>query len=105
RKGGPRRSLLEEISGSRHTAVIYESPQRIAALLQDLAEVAGADRRVAVARELTKMHEEIVRLPLGEAVNADRDRTIRGEVVVVVEGAQEAPDSSGDDTAARAMAE
>jgi 16S rRNA (cytidine1402-2'-O)-methyltransferase len=105
RRGGARQSLLDEIATSRHTAVIYESPQRLESLLADLFEVAGAERRVAVARELTKMHEEIVRLPLGEAVEAYRDRVVRGEVVVVVEGAPEPPDPMADDTAARAMAE
>lgn len=105
RKGGGRQELLDEIGVSRHTAVIYESPQRLAALLADLASVASPDRRVAVARELTKMHEEIVRLPLGEAVEAYRDREVRGEVVVVIEGAPEAPPASAEDAAARALAE
>ncbi len=105
RKGGGRQELLDEIGASRHTAVIYESPQRLAALLADLASVAAPDRRVAVARELTKMHEEIVRLPLGEAVEAYRDREVRGEVVVVIEGAPEPPPASAEDVASRALAE
>jgi 16S rRNA (cytidine1402-2'-O)-methyltransferase len=87
RKGGSREELLQEIARSGHTSVVYESPQRLHALLTDLCEAAGPDRRIAVARELTKMHEEIVRLPLGEAVAAYQMREVRGEIVVVVEGA------------------
>jgi 16S rRNA (cytidine1402-2'-O)-methyltransferase len=105
RKGGSREELLEEIARSRHTAVIYESPQRLEGLLEDLARTAGLDRRVAVARELTKMHEEIVRAPLGEAVETFRDRQVRGEIVVVLEGAPEAPKPEAEDETARAMAE
>lgn len=106
RKGGDRRALLDEIAVSRHTAVIYESPQRLGALLADLAEVVGANRRVSIARELTKMHEEIVRMTLAEAAEAYRDREVRGEVVVVVEGAPEAPPApAAGDPGARALAE
>src|SRR5690606_8150557 len=52
RKGGGREELLTEIARSPHTAVIYESPQRLEALLVDLEQAAGGDRRVAIAREL-----------------------------------------------------
>ena len=105
RKGGARDELLQEIARSHHTAVIYESPQRLEGLLQDLAAAAGGERRVAVARELTKMHEEIVRLPLGEAVEAYTDRQVRGEIVLVVEGAPAKAAPQQDDAGARAMAE
>jgi 16S rRNA (cytidine1402-2'-O)-methyltransferase len=105
RKGGSRQALLDEIATSRHTAVIYESPQRLGALLADLAEAAGPARRVAVARELTKMHEEIVRLSLGEAVDAYRDRTVKGEIVVVLEGAPVEPEIEVDEEAARTLIE
>lgn len=86
RRGGARSELLGEIARSPHTAVIYESPHRVAALLEDLAESAGAARRVAVGRELTKLHEEVYRAPLGEAAAHFAVREVRGEVVVVVEG-------------------
>jgi 16S rRNA (cytidine1402-2'-O)-methyltransferase len=105
RKGGSRQELLEEIARSRHTAVIYEAPQRLENLLADLAKVAGPDRRVAVARELTKMHEEIVRLSLGEAAEAYRGREVRGEIVLVIEGAAEFAPPDLQDPAARALAE
>lgn len=105
RKGGARQALLDEIARSRHTAVIYEAPQRLSALLADLAAAAGGGRRVAIARELTKMHEEIVRLPLAEAVEAFEEREVRGEIVVVLEGAPEAAPVEGDDPAAQAVAQ
>jgi 16S rRNA (cytidine1402-2'-O)-methyltransferase len=105
RKGGSRHALLEEIGRSRHTSVIYESPQRLHDLLADLAAAAGGERRVAVARELTKMHEEIVRLPLSEAVEAYEERSVRGEVVVVLEGAPHDAGEEEDEGAARTLAE
>lgn len=105
RKGGDRTALLKEIAASPYTAVVYESPHRTAALLEDLLSVAGPDRRVAVARELTKLHEEIYRAPLGEAVPHFADREVRGEIVVVVEGSPEPVESDAGESAARVMAE
>jgi 16S rRNA (cytidine1402-2'-O)-methyltransferase len=67
RKGPERAELLEEVASSRRASVLYESPNRVAKLLADIAEAAGADRRVAVARELTKMHEEFFRGTATEA--------------------------------------
>src|SRR5690606_22448971 len=58
RKGGARQSLLEEIARSPHTSVVYESPQRLHSFLVDLSPLADPTRRIAIARELTKMHEE-----------------------------------------------
>ncbi len=105
RKGGGRDELLVEVARSPHTAVIYESPHRVAALMTDLARVAGPARRVAIARELTKMHEEVVRLTLEEAVHAYSEREVRGEVVVVVEGAPEEPARGEDDAMAHMLGE
>jgi 16S rRNA (cytidine1402-2'-O)-methyltransferase len=105
RKGGSRRALLQEIAGSPQTAVIYESPQRLPDLLRDLAEVAEPGRRVAVARELTKLHEEIVRLPLEDAVERFAAGPVKGEIVVVVEGSSGIPGADADPAAARALAE
>lgn len=105
RKGGARDRVLAEISNSPHTAVIYESPQRLSGLLDDLVAIADPRRRVAVARELTKMYEEVVRLPLGEAAEAYREKEVRGELVVVLEGAAEEDVPVAEDENARAMAE
>jgi 16S rRNA (cytidine1402-2'-O)-methyltransferase len=87
RKGTARRIRLAEISTDRRTSVIYEAPARLAATLADLADVCGAERKVAVARELTKLHEEVWRGALGEAASKYSSEPVRGEVVVVLEGA------------------
>ena len=87
RSGRARQELLEELAGHRHTAVLYESPARLSALLTDLITVCGADRPVAVARELTKLHESVVRGTLGEALRYYEEGAVRGEVVVVLGGA------------------
>lgn len=101
RKGGDRTVLLRQIADSPFTAVVYESPQRVGALLEDLREVAGDERRVAVARELTKLHEECYRAPLSEAVERFREREVKGEIVVVVEG-NPAPGGTEEEAAAAA---
>ncbi len=89
RKGADRAALLEEIAGLPHASVLYESPNRVARLLRDLAEVAGEARRVSVARELTKMHEEVFRGTLAEAAVRLEATQPLGEFVVVLEGRPE----------------
>jgi 16S rRNA (cytidine1402-2'-O)-methyltransferase len=85
RKGGPRRALLASYRGRPETLVLFESPRRVASALRDLAETLG-DRPACVARELTKLHEEVVRGTLGEL--AERfGAEVRGEVTIVVGGA------------------
>ncbi|HEX9891228.1 MAG TPA: 16S rRNA (cytidine(1402)-2'-O)-methyltransferase [Actinomycetota bacterium] len=93
RKAGARRARLEEIRDERRTLVFYESPRRLAGLLADAASVLG-DRRAALCRELTKLHQEVSRSTLREL--AERTAEVRGEVVLVVEGA---PDAGGPDLA------
>lgn len=88
RSGGARRDLLEALGALQHTAVLYESPARLAALLEDLVTACGADRPVAVARELTKLHESIVRGTLSEVLRYYQEGAVRGEVVVVLGGAR-----------------
>lgn len=87
RKGADRRARLADIAASPHPSICYESPHRLAATLGELATVCGADRRVVVARELTKMHEETWRGTLGEAVASAAALEPRGEHVVVVDAA------------------
>jgi 16S rRNA (cytidine1402-2'-O)-methyltransferase len=84
RSGGARRERLEEIAALRHTAVLYEAPSRLAALLRDLLEAGPGMREAAVARELTKLHETIVRGTLEEVHAHFADTPVRGEVVVVL---------------------
>ena len=67
--------------------VFYEAPHKLAATLQDLAEVFGPDRPVTLCRELTKLHEEICRTTLGDAAARCQDAAPRGEYVLVVRGA------------------
>lgn len=82
RKGRERRTRLDEIADETRTVVLYEAPHRALRTLADLAEVCGAERSVVVTRELTKLHEEVVRGPLG-AIDIG---TPRGEYVFVVDG-------------------
>ena len=69
--------------------MLFESPIRLVRLLEDLVEACGGARRVAVARELTKLHEEIFRGTLADAVAYYGEHPARGEVTLVVEGASE----------------
>jgi 16S rRNA (cytidine1402-2'-O)-methyltransferase len=86
RRSSARRKKLEEIAGLRATLVFYESPHRIPASLSDMAEVLG-DRPAAVARELTKIHEEVLRGTLSELARAAGARAWKGEIVVLTAGA------------------
>jgi 16S rRNA (cytidine1402-2'-O)-methyltransferase len=105
RKGGDRTRLLAEIAASAYTSVVYESPNRVHALVEDLLEVAGPERRVVVAREITKLHEEFYRATLGEAVLHFEDRALKGEVVVLLDANQLPVDDSVTRSAARTLAE
>ncbi len=96
RKGEERRTRLAEAAAERRTVVFYESPKRVLRTLQDLIEVCGPDRQVAVARELTKLHEEVVRGSLTDV--AERLGTeVRGEIVVVLDGAPDPASPSDQD--------
>ena len=103
RRGGSRRRRLEAIAGDDRTVVIYEAPGRVADTLADLADVCGPGRSVAVVRELTKVHEEVWRGSLGDAVDAFRDRELRGEVVVVVSGVTSSGPAASDDELTQAV--
>ena len=87
RKGAARAARLAELVGERRTVVLYEAPHRLARTLSDLCELLGGDRRVALCRELTKLHEETWRGSLDDAVARCSELEPRGEYVVVVEGA------------------
>jgi 16S rRNA (cytidine1402-2'-O)-methyltransferase len=100
RKGGERTARLAELAGERRTAVLYEAPHRVLRTLGDLAEACGGERRVAVCRELTKLHEDVWRGTLAEAVEALSATGPRGEHVLVLGGAE--PPAEADDDAVRA---
>jgi len=90
-KGRERRDRLQALSREPRTLVLYEAPHRLRATLDDLAQVCGGDRRLAIARELTKLHEEIWRGSLAEAVALYAGREPRGELALVLAGATEEP--------------
>ncbi|MDQ1396175.1 MAG: rRNA (cytidine1402-2-O)-methyltransferase, partial [Acidimicrobiaceae bacterium] len=95
RKGHERSVRMAEIAADRRTVVLYESPRRVRTTLADLAGACGDLRRVAVCRELTKLHEEVWRGTLAAAVAHLDASEPRGEYVVVVDGAP-VPDAAGD---------
>ena len=86
RKPGERRSALAALASEPRTMVFFEAPSRLAATLADMAVAFGAERPAAVCRELTKLHEEVVRGGLGELATWAAGG-VRGEIVVVVGGA------------------
>lgn len=92
-KGGKRRSFYRRLAALGHTVVVYESPHRLVPSLEDAVTELGADRPAALARELTKLHEEIVHGTLGELAAWARERKLLGEFVLVFGGA-----AAGDET-------
>ena len=82
-----RRERLAALQGETRTILLYEAPHKLRATLDDLAAALGPDRPVSLCRELTKIHEEIVKTTLGAAVDFYRDHDPRGEYVLVVAGA------------------
>jgi 16S rRNA (cytidine1402-2'-O)-methyltransferase len=104
RKGPERRRRVAALMADERTSVVLEAPGRVAGTLSDLAEL-DPERPAAVVRELTKVHEEVWRGPLGEAAQSFESRPVRGEVVLVVGGAPpRGPVSDSEvDEAVRAM--
>lgn len=86
-----RREHLDSLVREERTMLFYEAPHKLTATLADLAQTFGPDRPVALCRELTKLHEEVVRTTLGEALERYRQEPPRGEFVLVVAGAQPQP--------------
>ena len=97
RKGSGRRERLVAVAAEPRTTVLYEAPHRLARTLADLAGACGGDRRVAIAREITKLHEQVWRGTLAEAVAWVAERDPPGEIVVVLDGAP--PAAPADDAA------
>lgn len=94
RRAGARRARLDELAHEVRTIVLYLSPHRAADDLRDLVEALGADRRAALCRELTKLHEEVRRGTLAELAASAADG-VRGEVTLVIAGADRAPRGPG----------
>lgn len=87
RSGRERTERLAEVAAERRTIVLYEAPHRVERTIADLATACGPQRRIALTRELTKLHEEVWRGTLAEAGVHLTERAPRGEYVLVVEGA------------------
>ena len=106
RKGAVRTRLLARIAVEEWTTVLFEAPGRVGALLADLRDGAGGERRAVVARELTKIHEEFVAGTLAELAEryAGDDDPVRGECTVLVEGAAARPEQDDGDRARSAAA-
>lgn len=104
RKGKARAERLEQIARERRTTVVYESPHRLRSCLEDLAGACGPSRTGVVARELTKLHEEVVRGSLAELCEW-ASGPVKGEVVIVVAGAAEdSPATTDEELLAAAQA-
>jgi len=88
RSGKSRSQRLEALAGEARTIVLFESPRRVKTTLSDLLAACG-DRRVALVRELTKLHQEVIRGRLSEVLEQIESRELQGEVVLVVEGGQQ----------------
>jgi 16S rRNA (cytidine1402-2'-O)-methyltransferase len=87
RKRSARRAWLATLAAEQRTCVFFESPRRLAACLADAADELGPERRAAICRELTKVHEEVVRGPLGELAQWAAGEVL-GEITVVLAGAR-----------------
>ena len=84
-----RREHLDSLKGEMRTMIFYEAPHKLQSTLKDLCAAFGTERRISLCRELTKLHEQILRMTLGEALAYYTENDPRGEYVLVLEGAPE----------------
>ena len=84
-----RREHLESLIGEKRTMIFYEAPHKLLNTLEDMAKVFGEDRPISLCRELTKLHEEVIRTTLGGAIALYNEQAPRGEYVLVLAGAPE----------------
>ena len=84
-----RKKRLDRLKGEDRTMIFHEAPHKLETTLKDLCEVFGGDRKISLCRELTKTHEEVLRMTLAEAIAYHAEHAPRGEYVLVVEGAPE----------------
>ena len=83
-----RREHLESLQQEQRTMIFYEAPHKLVSTLEDLRDAFGEDRGISLCRELTKLHEEVVRTTLGEAVTKYTENPPKGEFVLIVAGAE-----------------
>src|SRR5690606_1489050 len=81
-----RQTLLKKLAEEERTIILYESPMRLVKTLEELAQYLGADRLCSVSRELTKMFEENIRGTLREVADHFKSKTVKGEIVIVIQG-------------------
>ena len=100
-----RREHLESLKKEMRTMIFYEAPHKLCSTLEDMTAAFGSDRPISLCRELTKLHEEVVRTTLGEALQKYTETPPKGEFVLVVAGAlpEEKPTATAEDAAARAL--
>ena len=91
-----RKQRLEFLRTETRTCIVYEAPHRLRSTLRDLTEILG-ERRIAMCRELTKLHEECLRMTLPEAVQYYEENDPRGEYVLILEGAPEGADERSEE--------
>ena len=98
-----RREHRESLIGEQRTMVFYEAPHKLLSTLEDMAETFGPERPISLCRELTKLHEEVVRTTLGEAITKYTETPPKGEFVLVLAGAPETvkEEATASDAAAR----
>lgn len=87
-----RAERLKRLKNETRTIILYEAPHKLIKTLTDLCEVLGADRGISLCRELTKIHEEVLRTTIGEALKIYEEREPRGEYVLVVAGGETSVD-------------
>ena len=96
-----RREHLDGLKKETRTMIFYEAPHKLLTTLEDMAEVFGENRPISLCRELTKLHEEVVRTTLGEAIAKYTENSPKGEFVLIVAGAEpEAEETPTEDDAA-----
>lgn len=91
-----RREHLESIKNDTHTLIFYEAPHKLKNTLSDMLNTFGGRRKIALVRELTKVHEEVRRCTIAEAVDFYAENNPRGEYVIVVEGAEKAEEEQAE---------
>ena len=83
-----RREHLDSLKSETRTMIFYEAPHKLVSTLEDMAQAFGQDRSISLCRELTKLHEEVVRTTLGQAITHYQENPPKGEFVLILAGAQ-----------------
>ena len=98
-----RQAHLQSLLGEERTMIFYEAPHKLRGTLKDLASAFGEDRRISLCRELTKLHEEVLRMTLREAMAYYAEQDPRGEYVLILEGAPQPEEEALTEETALAM--